>query len=208
MPHHSTALGLDRGPVSARHKRPHPLPASLPKIAPPERFSLRDRSEPIKGEVPFSGHGEIVPHEWRETSPSMGEVGGGGGHIHKPIHLIPRPETVRILFPITPHGRPAGEQWRGEPGGGFASPTGSSPDGSVCATGPCCSKNRHSGTACVSFLFYSEASAVSGSARLLLGNAESLPSWRAPIDNRSSGGACACLLQSIAQSLGKPLIWL
>ncbi len=42
-------------------KRPHPLPAS-----------------PIKGEVQFSGWGSIVPHEWSETSPLMGEVGGGG----------------------------------------------------------------------------------------------------------------------------------
>ena len=40
----------------------HPLPTS-----------------PIKGEVPLSALGAIVPPEWRETSPLMGEVGGGEG---------------------------------------------------------------------------------------------------------------------------------
>jgi hypothetical protein len=40
---------------------PHPLPAS-----------------PIKGEVPSRGLDCIEPQEWSETSPLMGEVGGGG----------------------------------------------------------------------------------------------------------------------------------
>src|SRR5690554_3751153 len=44
-----------------------------------------------------------------------------------PVHVVPGPRTARILLPITPHGRPAGEQWRGEPGVVFACRTGSSP---------------------------------------------------------------------------------
>ena len=41
------------------------------------------------------------------------------------IPLIPARSPRAILLPITPHGRPAGEQWWGGPGGGFASSTGS-----------------------------------------------------------------------------------
>ena len=40
--------------------------------------------------------------------------------------FIPGLQTCAHNHAITPHGRPAGEQWRGGPGGGFASPTGSS----------------------------------------------------------------------------------
>ena len=42
-----------------------------------------------------------------------------GQHAPNPP-LIPAPKTSRILSPITPHRRPAGEQWWGGPGGDFA----------------------------------------------------------------------------------------
>src|SRR5690606_802036 len=38
------------------------------------------------------------------------------------IHLLPVPQTSRIMEPITPHGRPAGEQWWGVPGGSSSLP--------------------------------------------------------------------------------------
>src|SRR5690554_3922580 len=52
---------------------------------------------------------------------------GVGFDTRKPVHLVPAGKTGRILMPITPHGRPAGEQWRGEPGVAFACRTGSRP---------------------------------------------------------------------------------
>ena len=40
----------------------------------------------------------------------------GWGGDNELIHLIPSPETARILPSIPPHRRPAGEQWRRAPG--------------------------------------------------------------------------------------------
>jgi hypothetical protein len=84
---------------------------------------------PYRGrEVLFGRLACIVPHEWSSTSPSIGEAGWGvGRHIPNPrlTHLIPTPKTRRILPPSPlPGGLQANSGW-GEPGGGFASPTGS-----------------------------------------------------------------------------------
>ena len=81
-PHHSTALRLDPRAILSPAQAAHPLPAS-----------------PIQGEVLFSARGSIVPHEWRETSPSDGGGRRGWGHTNKSIHLIPAPKTARILLP-------------------------------------------------------------------------------------------------------------
>ena len=90
---------------------------------------------------------------------------------HRLTPLIPTPPNLSHTPPITPHGRPAGEQWRGEPGGGFASPTGSRPaapwrattgrqcNGSVPKTGTPRRQSSH-------YIQNSEAKAVSGSAYL------------------------------------------
>ena len=45
---------------------PHPLPAS-----------------PIKGEVLSCGLNAISPHEWRDTSPLMGEARRGWSHARR-----------------------------------------------------------------------------------------------------------------------------
>ena len=82
-----------------------------------------------------------------------------------------------------------GNSGGGGPGGGFASPTGSSPDGSVCATGPCCSENRHPETASVSLFYSYGAKAVSGSSRCPLGH--TAQSQQPPGPRR--GGAKSCV---------------
>jgi hypothetical protein len=95
--------------------------------------------------------------------------------------LIPLSNSSRILLPSPRTGGLQANSGWGEPGGSFASPTGSTlrlrqgerplePDSS---------KNRHPETASVSCFTSYEAKAVSGSALLC--------------DNRITGGALACL---------------
>ena len=68
------------------------------------------------------------------------------------FRLIPAPPNLPHTMPITPHGRPAGEQWRGGPGGGFASSTGSKSwlRQGERPLGPDSSKNRRPEAAIVS----------------------------------------------------------
>src|SRR5690554_961338 len=85
-----------------------------------------------------------------------------------PVHLVPGPLNARILLPITPHGRPAGEQWRGEPGVVFACRTGSSPAvwGRAIPVPPYSSKNRRPEAVSSHYFTLPEAKPASGSAHL------------------------------------------
>jgi hypothetical protein len=68
-------------------------PAHNPAQAAPPPPNL-----PLQGEVPFRGHGEIVPQEWRETSPSDGGGRRGWGHKHRLFHPIPWRGCERWVF--------------------------------------------------------------------------------------------------------------
>jgi hypothetical protein len=145
----------------------------------------------------------------------MGEVGGGARApilgLNTPT-LDPSPQAGGCRLnhmtttyphhlpschtpPITPHGRPAGEQWRGEPGGGFASPTGSKfrlrqgerplePDSS---------KNRRPGTVFVSYSINHEAKPSRGPLAATLACPRCHLGSRSLSDNRIAGGVFARL---------------
>src|SRR5690606_18044930 len=88
--------------------------------------------------------------------------------IAPPDKLVPIPPGRLHTLPITPHGRPAGEQWRGEPGVVFACRTGSSPAVRGRAT-PCrrtVPKTGAPGRFPSHYFTLPEAKAVSGSVRL------------------------------------------
>jgi hypothetical protein len=107
---------------------------------------------PHKGEGDdCSSAGTISPSHRPGFPPPCGEgLRVGVGRVHN-LSLLSPPTKSRARLPITPHGG-----LQANSGGvgrvGDASSTGSSPDGSVCATGPGCSKNRRSEAAVVSFL--------------------------------------------------------
>ena len=81
--------------------------------------------------------------------------------------LIPLPKSHAILLCITPRGRPAGEQWRGEPGAGFASRAGSSSGrtwrASMARDQPELSQKPAPRGGCRLVFIYSEAASASGS---------------------------------------------
>ena len=97
------------------------------------RGSVLSASGPTPPILPHQGGGAVLwmwhhlAHEWRETSPSDG--GGRRGWSHgldasnRP-NLSPYPNPPAYSLHRSTR-RPAGEQWWGGPGGGFASPTGS-----------------------------------------------------------------------------------
>ena len=103
-----------------KHPHPHSLPTRgreahdhIPGVA-------QCSSERGTGFPPLDGEGLRV----------------GWSHEHRLIHLIPLLKTSRILPPSPRMGGLQANSGGAEPGGSFASPTGPSPDGSVCATRP------------------------------------------------------------------------
>jgi hypothetical protein len=124
----------------------------------------------IGGRNPADGLGGVLPQTGWVPPPFQGEARRGYSSFQP--KLIPAPKSSRILHAITPHGRPAGERWWGEPGGGFASPTGPSaaPSGRTnLLRVPHCSKNRHPEAASVSCFYL-----LRGESRL---GVRSLPAW-------------------------------
>ena len=161
-------------------------------------MSFRRRPESI----PRSCHSRKVDRSSQPTCPAISgwipAFAGMTSGLRKNdalIHLIPLPKSSCILPPSP---RMGGLQANS----GGVSRVGALPLPQVRVRAEACArlaravpKTGTPGRPASQFLIYSGAFAVSGSTRLPLGNAESLPSLACDIhDNRVTGGALACPL--------------
>ena len=162
-----------------------PTPSQPPSLKSLHRsdFPFGTGRSPSRGRCRSVVKARSCPTSGEKPPPLMGEVGGGGATPTN-LSILSPPQKPRAYSSPSP--RTGGLQANR----GGVSRVGALPLPQVrvrteaCARpGPYCSKNRHPETAFVSYLYCSEALAVSGSARLLLG--------MRLVDNRSTGGALA-----------------